>query len=588
MFFRIKPSGDRRYLQIVENTRDGAKTRQSVIATLGRVDELEASGKLDALLRSGARLCESAMLVSSLRQGTLDAVASTRIGAPLVFGRLWEETGCRAVVEKLAGDRAFEFPLERAIFATVLHRLMVSGSDRACERWLDSYRIDGADGLELHHLYRAMSWLGEALKDQSGATRSARRTKDLIEEQLFERRRSLFTDLSVVLFDTTSLYFYGAGGASLGRHGKSKDHRPDLRQVVVGVVLDTEGRPICSEAWPGNATDVKSLLPVVDRLRQRFGITRMCVVADRGMISDETMVELEKRGIDYILGARERSDKEVREIVLADAKPMVAITIPRARGKETSLEVKEVIVGDWGPTAKPRRYVVCFNPDEAKRDQAARAAILEGLQAKLQQGDKALIGNAGYKRFLATPRDGHFAIDPARVAEDARFDGLYVLRTNSKLPTLSVALAYRELWKVEQIFRTAKAILETRPIYHQRDGAIVGHLFCSFLALVLRKALDERLDAAGIEPEWDDIRRDLDRVEEVTVDQANKRFVLRTQAPGCAGLICKAVGVALPPLVRQVPAAQPPPQPAPPPVRRGRHRRGATRPRLSRITTSDQ
>jgi len=110
MFFRIKPSGDRRYLQIVENTRDGAKTRQSVIATLGRVDELEAAGKLDALLRSGARLCETAMLVSSLREGTLDAVASLCIGALLVFGRLWEEIGCWAVVEKLVGDRAFEFP----------------------------------------------------------------------------------------------------------------------------------------------------------------------------------------------------------------------------------------------------------------------------------------------------------------------------------------------------------------------------------------------------------------------------------------------------------------------------------------------
>lgn len=581
MFFRIKPSGDRRYLQIVENTRDGAKTRQNVIATLGRVDELEAAGKLDALLRSGARLCETAMLVSSLREGTLDAVASERIGAPLVFGRLWEETGCRAVVEALIGERAFEIPIERAIFATVLHRLMVSGSDRACERWLEAYRIDGAQGLELHHLYRAMTWLGEALKDQSGATRSARRTKDLIEERLFERRRSLFTDLSVVLFDTTSLYFYGAGGESLGRHGKSKDHRPDLRQVVVGVVLDSEGRPICSEAWPGNATDVKSLLPVVDRLRQRFGITRMCVVADRGMISDETMAELEKRGIDYILGARERTDKEVREIVLADTKPMVGLTIPRARGKETALEVKEVKVGDWGPTAKPRRYVVCFNPDEAKRDAAMRAAILDSLEVKLKQGDKELVGNAGYKRFLATPRGGHFEIDPIRVAEDARFDGLYVLRTNSKLPTLAVALAYRQLWRVEQIFRTAKAILETRPIYHQCDAAIVGHLFCSFLALVLRKELDERLDTAGAELEWGDIVRDLDRVEEVTVDQGTKRFVLRTQAPGCAGVICKAVGVALPPLVRQAPAAQPPPQPAPPTRRRGRPRRGATRPGLS-------
>jgi len=580
MFFRIKPSGDRRYLQIVENTRDGTKTRQSVIATLGRVDELEAAGKLDALLRSGARLCESAMLVSSLRDGTLDAVASLRIGGPLVFGRLWEETGCHAVIERLVGERAFEFPIERAVFATVLHRLMVSGSDRACERWLEAYRIDGAEGLELHHLYRAMTWLGEVLKDQGGATRAPRRTKDLIEEQLFERRRSLFTDLSVVLFDTTSLYFHGAGGESLGRHGKSKDHRPDLRQVIVGVVLDTEGRPICSEAWPGNATDVKSLLPVVDRLRQRFGITRMCVVADRGMISDETMVELEKRGIDYILGARERTDKEVRQIVLADAKPMVPLVIPRARDKETALEVKEVVVGDWGPTAKLRRYVVCFNPEEAKRDVAARAAILDSLQAKLTQGDKELVGNAGYKRFLATPRTGHFEIDPTRVAEDARFDGLYVLRTNSTLPTLSVALAYRQLWKVEQIFRTAKAILETRPIYHQSDAAIVGHLFCSFLALVLRKELDERLDAAGAELEWGDIVRDLDRVEEVSVDQGPKRFVLRTQAPGCAGTVCKAVGVALPPLVRQLPAAQPPPQPARPPARRGRPR-GATRPGLS-------
>ena len=261
------------------------------------------------------------MLVSSLRQGTLDAVSTRRIGAPLVFGRLWEETGCRAVIEALIGRRGFEFPVERAIFATVLHRLMVSGST-APASLAGAYGIEGADGLELHHLYRAMTWLGEALTDQSGATRAPRRTKDLIEEKLFDHRRSLFSDLSVVLFDTTSLYFHGAGGETLAHHGKSKDHRPDLRQVIVGVVLDAEGRPICSETWPGNATDVKSLLPVVDRLRQRFGIARMCVVADRGMISDETIAD--KRSIEYILGARERSDKEVRTVVLADARPGAA------------------------------------------------------------------------------------------------------------------------------------------------------------------------------------------------------------------------------------------------------------------------
>ena len=435
MFFRIKPSGDRRYLQIVENTRDGRRTSQRVLATLGRIEDLEADGKLDTLLRSGARFSETAMLISSGEAATLESSASMRIGAALLFGRLWEQSGCRRVIEQLAQRRGFGFSLERAVFVSVLHRLMVSGSDRACEKWLDAYLIDGADGLELHQLYRAMAWLGEELADQTGATRAPRRTKDVIEEKLFARRRSLFSDLSVVLFDTTSLMFYGAGGETLGQRGKSKDHRPDLRQVIVGVVLDEAGRPICSETWPGNATDVKALLPVVSRLRERFGIARMCVVADRGMISAETMTELEALGLEYILGARERSDSEVREVVLADDRPMVPLVVKRARGSETALEVKEVVVGDWGPGCKPRRYVVCFNPEEAKRDAAAREVILDSLRGKLQEGDKQLVGNAGYRRFLATPREGHFAIDPARVAEDARFDGLYVLRTNSKLPS---------------------------------------------------------------------------------------------------------------------------------------------------------
>jgi hypothetical protein len=576
MFFRIKSSGERRYLQIVENTRDGARTIQRVVATLGRVEDLQADGRLDILLRSGARLCETALLISSLQAGTLEAETARRIGLPMIFGRLWEQTGCRKLIEQLAKGRGFGFSLERAVFASVLHRLAVSGSDRACEKWLDAYHIDGADNLLLHQLYRAIGWLGEELADQNGATRAPRRTKDLIEEALFERRRTLFSDLSVVLFDTTSLMFYGAGGECLGKHGKSKDHRPDLRQVIVGVVLDDEGRPICSEIWPGNATDVKALLPVVRRLRERFGITRMCLCADRGMISAATMAELEAHGIEYILGARERNDREVRDIVLADDKPMVTMVIPRARGKETTLEVKEVVVGDWGAGSKPRRYVVCFNPDEAKRDAATRAAIVDSLREALKQGDKQLVGNVGYRRYLATPHEGHFEIDAKRVAEDARFDGLYVLRTNSKLPPLSVALAYRQLWQVEAIFRSAKAILETRPIYHQSDTTISGHLFCSFLALLLRKELDERLIAAGVKTEWADIVHDLERVEQITVKQEAKHFVLRPQAPGCAGNVFQAVGVALPPMLRQRPRAAP--SVAAPPVskRRGRPRRGAT------------
>src|SRR2546423_10223587 len=155
MFFRIKPSGERRYLQIVENTRDGASTRQRVLATLGRVEDLEANGRLDALLRSGARFSDTALLISSLQAGTLETGASLRIGAPMIFGRLWEQTGCHKVIERLAVGRGFGFPVERAVFASVLHRLGGSGSDRACDKWRGGYQIKGAGRLGLYPPFAA-------------------------------------------------------------------------------------------------------------------------------------------------------------------------------------------------------------------------------------------------------------------------------------------------------------------------------------------------------------------------------------------------------------------------------------------------
>src|SRR5262245_13032421 len=210
MYFRRKTSGGRAYLQIVESRREGEKIRQQVIATLGRYDELEASGQLERLLRSGARFARKAMVLSAVADDSVAKIASWRIGPALVFERLWEETGCRSVIAELSGARKHGFALERAVFLTVLHRLVVSGSDRAADRWREDYRIDGIDGLDLHHLYRAMAWLGEVLpeKDQGGRTPFAPRCiKDLVEEQLFAHRRDLFTRLDLVFMDTTSLYF---------------------------------------------------------------------------------------------------------------------------------------------------------------------------------------------------------------------------------------------------------------------------------------------------------------------------------------------------------------------------------------------
>jgi hypothetical protein len=525
--------------------REDGQIKQRIIRNLGRKEDVERRGDLDRLVRSAARLAQRSMILSLMDEGSVPALNCRRIGPPLLFERLWRDSGCGEVLHELLADRGFEFPVERAVFLTVLHRLMVSGSDRACEQWRDDYRIDGVDGLQLHHLYRAMAWLGEALPetDQADRTLIARSMKDLVEERLFARRRSLFSDLSVVFMDTTSIYFEGEGGATLGERGHSKDYRPHLNQMIVGVIIDQEGRPICSEMWPGNTADVTTLIPVIDRLRNRFAIERVCVVADRGMISAATIAALEQRGLDYILGVRERGTKEVREVVMADQTPSVPLVLSHKGRPDTELQAKEVKVGD-------RRYIVCRNLAEAAQAARTREAVLTTLRAKLRQGDKSLVGNSAYRRYLKTPDEQHFTIDEARIAEDARYDGLYVLRTNTRLHPLNVMLRYRDLLVVEQLFRSEKALLATRPIYHQTDAAICGHVFCSFLAVVLRKELEERLAAARLKPEWRELLADLDRLQEIEVEQDGKQFILRTPVTGVAGKAFQAVGVALPPNIR--------------------------------------
>jgi Transposase DDE domain len=546
MYFRRKTSAGRAYLQIVESRREGDQVRQQVIATLGRHDELQASGQLERLLRSGARFTAKAMVLYAFENDATATIATERIGPALVFERLWEESGCRAVIEELCGTRKHGFALERAVFLTVLHRLFVSGSDRAADRWREDYRIAGIDGLNLHQLYRAMAWLGEELpaKDQDGRTAFAPRCiKDLVEERLFAHRRDLFTRLDLVFMDTTSLYFEGAGGQTLGRYGYSKDHRPDLRQMILAVVIDGDGRPVCSEMWPGNTADVTTLIPVIDRLRQRFAIARVCVVADRGLISAETLAELEARRLFYILGVRERSDKLVRELVLDDPAPFVPLVLSK-RGKQVDYEAKAVMLAG-------RRYIVCRNHQEAEKDAADRTSILAALERQLAKGDKALVGNVGFRRYLKMISDEHFAIDANKVEEEKKFDGIFVLRTNTDLNPLEAMLCYKQLWTVEQTFRTAKHLLASRPIFHKLDETIRGHVFCSFLALVLKKALQDRIAALDRSGSWPEIIADLDSLTETEIEHDGKRFVVRSAPRPAASLALRATGVALPPTVRQ-------------------------------------
>jgi hypothetical protein len=547
MFVRTQKSGQRTYLLVVENEWVDGKVKQKVLHRLGRLDLLQQSGQLDGLMQSLQRFSEKLAVLGACQSGQFETTATRKIGPALIFERLWRSVGVGKVLSKLLTGRRFEFSVERAVFLTVLHRLFCPGSDRAAEKWKGDYEITGVSDLELHHLYRAMGWLGQPLgtKEQFGATPFAPRcTKDLIEEALFARRRDIFTSLELVFFDTTSIYFEGAGGETIGRHGHSKDHRGDLKQMVVAVVLDDQGNPLCSEMWPGNVTDVKSLVPVVDRLRTRFHVGHVCIVADRGMISEKTKQEVEKRHWRYILGVRMRRCREVKETVLSRSGRYQEVFGKSDRSKAPApLKVKEVSVAG-------RRYIVCVNEDQATKDRADREAIIASLRDALRQGDKSLIGNKGYRRFVRT-QGKRFVIDEQKVKDEARYDGKWVLTTNTELSAAELALKYKQLWMVEAIFRSMKSLLETRPIFHKCDETIRGHVFCSFLALLLCKELQDRLSTQGLELEWADVIGALDNLVEMDICVSDKSYTLRGPATRTVAQVFTACGVALPPVLRQ-------------------------------------
>jgi hypothetical protein len=511
------------YLQIVENHWVDGKARQRIIGNLGRLDALQQNGDLERLITQLVEECPTVRLLRAQSAGTLQVVSDQVWGPVLIFERLWDEQlGLRALLRSFAKGRKLGFDLERAVFAITLQRLLAPGSDLAGSKWIRTVRAEGFDTLELRHFYRALGLLW--------------RRKDQIERALYARHLDLFNrELDLVFFDTTSTYFEGRVWEGWAKLGKSKDHRPDHIQLVLSVVMRRDGVPVCCEIWPGNTADVKTVVPTIEALKKRFQIKKVVFVADRGMVSAANLAAIEKAGYEYIIGAKLRNNVEVRDNVLARAGRYAEVS--------ENLRVKEVTVDD-------RRYVVCFNPEEAKKDRHDREAVLEKLRSKLAggRGVKALINNRGYKRFLAV-KPGAVQIDLKRVTADARYDGKYVLRTTTKLPSAEVAEAYRHLTWIERLWRDLKSTMEVRPIYHHiKKDNVKGHIFACFLALHLAAALKQRLAQKQVEAQWDEVIRDLSSLRAVDVMLDDKVYRLRSPIDGCAGQVFAAVGMKAPAL----------------------------------------
>ena len=499
------------YLQIAENRREGSKVRQKVIATLGRLDNLLKSGQLERLAKSIAEKIEGLKVVN-LSEG-LFAEEALEYGPVYVLEWLWKKIGLHKILleefTKRVGEKRAEIEVQ-AIFEMVLNRLTEPESKLGTfTRWRDNYYFGDkgrADEIHLKDYYRAMDTLTASLEG--------------IEEALYCQGRTLFGETELVFFDTTSTYFEG-DKAENGKFGHSKDHRPDRKQVVISLVVNEKKIPITHKVWEGNQVDSKAFEETIRAMKERFGVKRAILIADRGCVNRKITEEMESQGIEYVVGMK-MNLLDVRE-TLARA--------GRYSHVEEDLWVKEVNVKD-------KRYVVCYNPIEAEHDRETREEVLSKLEKT--KNIKALVHNRAYRKFIKAKE---VEIKEEKVKESEKYDGKWVLLTNTDMETEEVAKRYKELWKVERAFRSVKGFMKVRPIHHWKDRRIKAHIALVFLGLYSERVMENLLGEGW---HWRRIKASMKSLKMVKMKVEEEDYLIRTEMKEETQALFKKLGIKTP------------------------------------------
>jgi Transposase len=510
------------YVQLAHNRRVDGVTRAEVLLNLGREDELDMDG-LRRLAASIVRFTDG-----EGASGPLDAVAaregdalgglevdsSRALGGVWLLDALWRRLGVPDALAKVLGPRRFTTDVERVLFAMVANRALDPCSKLACSEWaIEDVAIDGLAEIDEDHCYRAMDLLVEA--DTEGG----------VQETVFFACSDLLNlEVDLLFFDTTSTYFERdepeSGEGAFRVYGHSKDHRPDLPQVVIGLAVTREGIPVRVWVWPGNTNDMSVVQDVKDDLRG-WRLGRVVTVVDRGFSSDENLKYLTRSGGHWIAGERMRDGS-------ADAQAALSRQ-GRYQTVKDNLRVKEVMVGDGDGS---KRFIVCHNPGEADRDKLTREQTITRLQAELERiktahaktkgaqadgahhrAECALRDHPTLGRYLRQTTTGRLLIDRAKINAEERLDGKYLLSTSD--PDLSaedVALGYKNLLEAERGFRDLKSTLELRPVFHRLERRIRAHILLCWLALLIIRLAERQTGHT-----WRRIALDMQRLHLVTL-----------------------------------------------------------------------
>ena len=530
------------YLQLAHNERNPATGTPTakVIHNFGRADQVdrEALARLVGSISRFLGPTDAPLSPAEADSSGVTPIDARPLGGAWALDGLWRRLGIDATMNRLLAGRRLDARAERVLFALVANRALEPLSKLAATKWVsERVAITGLDAVDDDTCYRAMDWL---LAIEA----------ELAESVYWSVADLLNLEVDLLFFDTTSTYFEIEGpdragdgeGVGFRAFGHSKDHRPDLPQVVIGMAVTRTGIPVRVWCWPGNTNDSALIRQVKDDLRD-WRLSRVVWVADRGFSSAENRRYLQRAGGHYIIGEKLRGDNKEAQAALARQ--------GRYRTVAGNLRVKEVVIDDG---TMRDRFVVCHNPEQAERDRFVRDQLLAQLGDAIAGSDKlsaaeraALAGQLanypGLKRFVRTTPTGRLRVDRAAVTAEERLDGKFLLRTSD--PTLSaedVALGYKQLLEVERGWRDMKSTLELRPVYHRLEDRIRAHVLLCWLALLL-----VRLAETTTGDTWRNLRHELDRMHRVTLATTEGVVVQRTATTAGQAAIFRALKLPEPP-----------------------------------------
>lgn len=554
MFLKRTRSKNHTYLALAETYREDGKVKHRIIAQLGREDQVQENNALERLISSIVRVAGTS-LTKTRDESAVTADDGCRVnlaelreesrqnwGAAKIYRTIWDELGISQILQSACSSDRRELNLSEITFLVVLSRLIRPSSKLKVFQTQEHYL--GTCRAELHHLYRALDHLAIA--------------KDEIEAAIYHRQRTLFSlKIDVVFYDVTTLYFESVRGDDLRDFGYSKDAKFGEVQVVVGLLVDGEGRPVGFDVFPGNTFERRTLETALRKLKQRFDIRHVIIVADRGINSKVNLHAIKEMGYDYIVGSRIRNlpssmhskilaldsyqplpgkGKDLENETLYKILPYDNITVSSdSSGKRQNKTLPETIVCTWS-----RR--------RAEKDKADRDRLIQKAQ-ELVEAPSKIHSKRGARKFIKQASDSQqVTIDEQKIIDDSRWDGFYGIQSSaSAISPTDILDAYHTLWKIEESFRILKSTLETRPVFHWTPSRIKGHLVTCFLAFLLERTLEIKLKSAGLPTAPEQTRQAIDSLEVSSIVFGdNKRFYLPAKGSQLARQILKALSISIP------------------------------------------